>query len=215
MLILKPTKTTKKTSYHYQLLEHSFPTGRKETDFSSLFFDIILFHLSPFYSFSIPAMTQESQLKPVDVASMEEIEAAWNYFTSLPKEHPNRIHVITEFSSPWERGTWYHYYTIRYRFCGKEKEIRQLGFRNTTAKRTAIHKIIKATEVNISEAPIPLHLPQRIQETIRDRRRQEIPREEKGKGEENIIDSDYDEFDLIMKEIDSWKTPEVEVVEID
>lgn len=157
---------------------------------------------------------------PVDEAPMEEIEAAWKYFTNLPKGHPNRIYIIAQFSTPWERGTWYEYYTIHYRFGGKEKKTRLLGFPSVsyngrhisfpiTAKTAVIHKILKETNVNISEVPIPSHLPSRVQTAIRERRREETPREERGREEECVEDSDYDEFEEILKEVNSWKKPEV------
>jgi hypothetical protein len=159
-------------------------------------------------------MTQESQPDPVDVASMEEIEIAWDYFTHLPKGHPNRIHLIAESSSPWEHRTWYHYYTIHYRFHGEEKKIRKLAFTATTGKQIVIRKILKATDLDINEAPIPPHLPQMMQEEIQERRKRQGPKEQKGRGEGIDYDNEDEDY-LIMEEINSWKRKKPKVVRLE
>jgi hypothetical protein len=159
--------------------------------------------------------TSEDPLRrrhPVDVASTNEIKAAWDYFTNLPKDHYNRIHIIQEFSTPWEGGSLFEYYTIRYRFRCKRKKIRLLGFTATMTKERAITKILKDTDLDIAEAPIPPFLSEQAQEEIRERRRRQGPKEQKGRGEGNDYDPE-DEDDLIMEEIESWKTRKV--IELD
>ena len=125
---------------------------------------------------------------PLDLISMDEIQAAWEYFTSLPRGHYNRIHIIAEFSSPWERGSWFHYYTIQYLFRNNKKTICEFAVSPKTAKQLAILKIFKKTELDITEAPIPTYLPQRVQEKIRKRR--EVPQQRNGTEEDIGYDAD-------------------------
>lgn len=158
-------------------------------------------------------MAQQPEPNPLDVALMDEIEAAWNYFTGLPKGHYKRIHVIEEFSTPWEGIVDY---IICYRFRGKGKKCRRQGFTPRMAKESAIVAILRDTGLNISEAPIPSHLPQCAEEKIRDRRRKEIPKEERGRGEGNDYPIEYED-ELIMEEVESWKpkpTASPELVEL-
>lgn len=108
------------------------------------------------------------QYNPSDVTSQEEIMAAWNYYTTLPEDHVDRIDIISIFSS--RGGSWY-YYTIRYRFHGQYQELFGGSTEDRVAQTIAIMKVLLKIGVDISRIPIPTNIPQWLQDEIRDRRR--------------------------------------------
>src|SRR5437870_7308608 len=105
-------------------------------------------------------MAQQSRPDPLDIMSKDEIEMAWDYFTHLPSDHPNRIDVITLTAAPAAYKSWNKRVTIRYCFQGQEKEIRQEAARVEGAKFIAITNILRETRLDISEVPIRSDLPQ-------------------------------------------------------
>jgi hypothetical protein len=108
------------------------------------------------------------QYNPSDVTSQEEIRAAWNYYTTLPEGHVDRIDVISVFSS--RSGFWY-YYTIRYGFRGQFQELCGGSTEDRVAQTIAIMKVLVKIGLHISRIPIPTNIPEWLQDEIRDRRR--------------------------------------------